>query len=290
MRGVQASITAQFLALIRALGDLLPEAPGFSDPVAAQMLSPAWRAMVERARARLPVSPYPFWARRGMAVFNQFRTVALDRAIAEALTIEQLVILGAGFDGRAYRLAGLRDTRVFEVDHPGTQAVKIGRAAGLTPQAREIRHVGMDFTTDDLAERLPAAGLDPTRPTFWLWEGVTMYLTACDVAKTMSRAASVSAAGSRMALTYFARSVHNSFERFSVAVWAMLIGEPLRCAFDGPELHSLAFSVGWSMLSDTGIEDWKAEFGPGVALSPHEVGIQWDERIWAGCVRAESGP
>ncbi len=68
-------------------------------------------------------SPYPFWQRQ-MGVFNQFRTVILDRAIASGPPAEQLVILGAGLDSRAWRLDGLKDTVVFEVDHPGSQAWK----------------------------------------------------------------------------------------------------------------------------------------------------------------------
>jgi methyltransferase (TIGR00027 family) len=217
-----------------------------------------------------------------MAVFNQFRTVVLDSAIVAARPVGQFVILGAGFDGRAYRLDSLGGAVVFEVDHPGTRDVKRRRASGLTPLARELRYVGMDFSRDDLVERLSAAGHDPARPTFWLLEGVTMYLDPADVALTMSRAASVSAPGSRIALTYFDRTWLNLVERFGVALWAVLIGEPLRSRFTAAELDALASSAGWRKLTDTGIQDWKREHAPSVVLNRREVGIQWDERIWVG--------
>ncbi len=160
MRRARASRTARFVALNRALGNLSPEVPGFSDPVAEHLLSPRWRDQVQRAAARRSGSPCPFWVRRGMAVFNQFRAVMLDRAIAESQPVEQLVILGAGLDGRAYRLDCLSNATVFEVDQLNTQTIKRQCARDLTPRAREIRYVEMDLERDDLVERLSAAGHD----------------------------------------------------------------------------------------------------------------------------------
>lgn len=78
------------------------------------------------------------------------------------------------------------------------------------------------------------------------------------------------------------------FNRFSLALWAMQIGEPLRSSSDGQELYSLAISAGGGQLSNTGIEGWKAKFGPEVVLNRSEVGIEWDERIRAGCLRSGS--
>src|SRR5580693_8168058 len=101
MRSGKQSRTAQFVALNRALGTLSPQVPGFSDPLAVEFLPEKWRKKVAAAKASLARNPgrsvYPAWA-RGMGVFNQFRTVIFDRAIAAALPIPQLVILGAGLD------------------------------------------------------------------------------------------------------------------------------------------------------------------------------------------------
>jgi len=118
MRSDRPSRTAQFVAYNRALGNLAPQVPGFSDPLAAEFMPEKWRAKVRHTQAKLSAhpakSPYPFWL-RGMGLFNQFRTVVLDRAIAAAGPIAQLVILGAGFDTRAWRLDAVEDTAVFEV-------------------------------------------------------------------------------------------------------------------------------------------------------------------------------
>lgn len=176
MREGTASRTAQFVALNRALGDLAPIVPGFSDALAHRMLAERWQARVRRAEAHLPRSPFPLWL-RGMGIFNQYRTVVFDRAVRDALPFGQLVILGAGLDTRAWRLPELSNTAVFEVDHPDTQAWKRSRVEGLVSKAAEVRYVPMDFNRDALATRLGQAGFQRSRTTLWLWEGVTMYLS-----------------------------------------------------------------------------------------------------------------
>ena len=105
------------------------------------------------------------------------------RALIEGLTTPSLIVhasldprfrsyFPAGFDGRAYQMSELRDTIVFEIDHPDTQRDKRERARRLLPVAREIRHVPVDFTMDSLEDKLAAAGHDPEKPTTWVWEGV----------------------------------------------------------------------------------------------------------------------
>jgi methyltransferase (TIGR00027 family) len=160
VRQGKRSRTAEFVALNRALGTLAPQAPGFSDPVVFEFLPIKWQERVEKARSSLVTgvhkSPYPFW-QRAMGVFNQFRTVILDRAIMSAPLPEQLVILGAGLDSRAWRLDCLKDTVVFEVDHPSSQAWKRGRSAAVPFKAKDVHFVAMDFERDRLAPLLENA-------------------------------------------------------------------------------------------------------------------------------------
>ena len=208
MRQGKPSRTAQFVALSRALGTLAPRVPGFSDPFAAQFLPEKWRKSVERRRAALAsgrrTSPYARW-QLPMGIFNQFRTVVLDRALAAALPVDQLVILGAGLDSRAWRLEALKDTVVFEVDFPASQAWKRDHAASIPYQAKDLRFVPIDFQRDQLAPLLREAGFDPTRRTFWLWEGVTMYLPPETVSANLGAFAALSAPGSRIAFSYLRR-------------------------------------------------------------------------------------
>lgn len=278
------SETAQYVACLRALGNLAPGVPGFGDAVSERLLPPGWSRRVAKARARLAGhpgrSPYSLLD-RGMGVFCQFRTLVLDRAIAAALPFAQLVILGAGLDSRAWRLPCLSGTRVFLVDHPATQALLREAGGRLPALAQDVRYVPMDFTRDDLAARLAEAGHDAGQATFWLWEGVVMYLSPAEVARTLGALAGLSAPDSRLALTYLSRTSSRRPDSFFLA----LMGEPCRSAYLPAELDDAAARAGWRTLSDTGIGDWKRELTPGLDLTAGHVGLQWNERIWTGLAR-----
>jgi methyltransferase (TIGR00027 family) len=285
MRRGQRSRTAEFVAYNRALGNLAPSVPGFSDPMAVEFLPERWQKKVDHARVLLDTgtrkSPYPFW-HRSMGIFNQFRTVMLDRAIAAGPAPEQLVILGAGLDSRAWRMDALKSTIVFEVDHPASQAWKREHASrlwsrGLAPKAREIRYIPMDFERDRLAPRLESADFDRLHSTFWLWEGVTMYLRPASVDASLGAFAELSAAGSRIALTYL-RKRNGHVPR---ALMLALFGEPLRSAFSPNEMAELARSHSWRAESDTTVDDWLRET-PELKLKRRQVGLQWLESIWMG--------
>ena len=94
------------------------------------------------------------------------RTAFFDRAVVSALGrgVRQVVIGGAGYDGRAMRYARPGVTW-FELDHPATQADKVARVARLGLERGHVRFIAADFTADPIAEPLLAAGLDPARPT-----------------------------------------------------------------------------------------------------------------------------
>jgi len=279
MRTGKPSRTAQFIAYNRALGNLQPRVPGFSDALAVEFLPEKWKRKTRRMEAALArdprKSPYPIWL-RGMMQFNQFRSVVLDRAIACAAPIAQLVILGAGFDTRAWRLDGLADAVVFEVDHPDTQAMKRERAAARPTKAREVRFVSTDFHRDGLAASLLAAGYDVGCPTFWLWEGVTVYLKPEAVAANLAALAALSAPGSSVALTY----MRKNGRRTPRSLFLALLGEPVRSAYAPAEIADLGKTYGWTCTSDSGIEDWLGDLAPGMRLTRRQTGLQWFERIW----------
>jgi len=281
LRPGKLSRTAQFVALNRALGSLSPQVPGFSDPLAAEFLPGKFQRNVQAARASLQTnpgkSPYPIWF-RGMGVFNQFRTVIFDRAITSALPLAQLVILGAGLDTRAWRLDGLEGTVVFEVDHPSTQAWKRERAAAIRYKAKDVRFIATDFQQNTLAPLLRNAGFDSSKSTFWLWEGVTMYLTEAAVSANLATFAALSAPGSHLALTYL-RKIDGRIPR---SLLLSLMGEPVRSAYSPHEMTGLAGTHGWQCTSDTTIEDWLPKMAPGLNLTKRQVGFQWLESIWIG--------
>lgn len=140
------------------------------------------------------------------------RTRYFDDVLAAALAdpVEQLVILGAGYDSRALRFADrLSRTTVFEVDHPATSLVKrmaIHRVGpdGLAPP---ITYVSVDFEVDTLVDRLTESGYVRGARTVFLWEGVTPYLDAAAVDRTLEFVRSCSAPGSVVVFDYILRSV-----------------------------------------------------------------------------------
>ncbi|MEV4705073.1 class I SAM-dependent methyltransferase [Actinoplanes sp. NPDC049316] len=196
----QASRTAVGVCQGRAAADGRIAPGRFADPAAMALLRPAERQAVEWVRDDDPPRSWPhrldFESVRAHAEMIVPRTVAIDDAVREAAHA-QVVILGAGLDGRAWRMPGLT---VFEVDHPASQQDKRARAADLP--GRAPTYVPVTLGHDPLRAALTAAGHRTDRPTTWIWEGVVPYLTAEQVAATVAEVATCSAAGSRLVVNY----------------------------------------------------------------------------------------
>jgi len=173
------------------------------------------------------------------------RTVAIDEAV-RAAGAPQVVILGAGLDGRAWRMPELRDVTVFEVDHPDSQREKQARAAALERMAREVRFVPVDFTRDRLDDALAAAGHDPARPTTWIWEGVVMYLELSDIEATLAVVRRRSAPGSRLVVMYAAPSPL----ALLIGLLVRRLGEPLRSLFTAEQMRALLARHGFAVARD----------------------------------------
>lgn len=111
-----------------------------------------------------------------------------------------MAILGAGLDGRAWRMPELAGAAVFEVDQPASQQDKRDRAAGLP--GRPPTFVPVDFRHDRLGEALAAAGHRADQATTWIWEGVVPYLTEPEVAATVTALAACAAPNSRLIVNF----------------------------------------------------------------------------------------
>jgi methyltransferase (TIGR00027 family) len=128
-----------------------------------------------------------------------FFDAAVDRYLAD---IGQFVILGAGFDTRAYRLPKEVRVQSFEVDAPETQAIKreMLKKAGI--DAAGVRFVTADFEKEDWLSKLVEADFNPSKPALFLWEGVLMYLDRKAVELTLRKIAGT-AKGSVVTFDYF---------------------------------------------------------------------------------------
>ena len=143
----------------------------------------------------------------GLAWMMLLRTRFIDDALVRAVQngATQIVILGAGFDTRAHRFRDLlKNCTVIEVDAAATQEHKKRRIELVVNDVPpNLIYLTIDFTNDDLGAALRAAGLRPTEKTFYIWEGVIMYLPEEGIRQTLQTIASISAPGSSVVLDYF---------------------------------------------------------------------------------------
>jgi methyltransferase (TIGR00027 family) len=154
----------------------------FSDPLAATLLGEHAEELLAYHRLH-GTHPVLAGARVEATCRSRFTEARLGRGNSG---IDQYVILGAGLDSFAYRTAARR-FRVFEVDHPATQVVKReGLARAGIAEPASVTFVPADFEADPLSERLVQSGLDPFRPVFVSWLGVTMYLTREAILTTLT--------------------------------------------------------------------------------------------------------
>lgn len=178
----EASQTAMLTAGYRARASARPD-PICRDPWAAALAGPRGAELAHAHDAAMPHGE--LW----LAV----RTAWIDQRVRRLTGPErpQVVMLGAGLDTRAARLAR-PGVRFFEVDHPATQAHKraaVGALPGYPVDA--ATWVPCDFERDDFTERLVAAGFDAAQPALVVWEGVTMYLSVAAIRATLERVASL---------------------------------------------------------------------------------------------------
>jgi methyltransferase (TIGR00027 family) len=177
---------------------------------------------------------YPYQGQAPMRHQATARTSYYDAALQRHLAgIDQLVILGAGFDTRPFRVSPQGRVRCFEIDLPRTQAHKLAMLEKAGLSARLATYVSADFETEDWMNKIVAAGFDPGRRALFLWEGVTMYLDRDSVGATLRRIAGT-APGSVVAFDYFARETiasRSPYMRFARAA-ARFVGEPLTFGID----------------------------------------------------------
>ncbi len=273
MKTGQASRTAEYMAFFRALESAqVPRKRLFVDSFATQFLRPGLRRAVYFSRVPvLGALILRYVDRRlpGARTSGVARTCLIDDALCQALRegIGQVLILGAGFDCRAYRLPNMGSAAVFEVDRPATFSVKrahLRRVLANLPQ--NVRFVEMDFDRQSLEEALTRAGFDQLRPAVFLWEGVTNYLTADAVSAVLGFVAGC-AAGSRLIFTYIDRRALDGSGLFAGAADLMRevarLGEPWTFGLDPEELPNYLRARGLQLRRDAGAREYRRQyFGP----------------------------
>lgn len=263
VRAERPSRTAHFVALGRAMAHAgLSHIPDFEDPTARIFLNRKGTRSLSQTTddARAGKRGIRMEMARAMADMIGLRTVAIDTAVRQAIAggATQLVILGAGYDGRAWRLSELAGIRVFELDHPATQGDKRARLAALPPALGDVRFVEIDFERQSLGDVLGRAGHDRASPTCWIWEGVVMYLTRDAMRATLAGIAGRSAPGSTLIVNY-----HTAHRRLLTRLLFRLIGEPQISAWTPAEMAADLKSAGFVVHEDSGMADWNDRYAQG---------------------------
>ena len=263
MKKGKPSATAEGNAALRAAEWLRPEDERVCyDQFARRFLGLRFGVIV---RSRLLTRIALWYAERiipGAANSLVARTRYIDYYLKQCIAdgIEQLVILGAGYDSRAYRFDELRPrVRVFEVDHPDTQRAKIQkvkRIFGSLPS--HVVYVGLDLDEKKLREGLLEAGYRKDKKTLFIWEGVTVYLTPEAVDETLAFVAENSGKGSSIIFDYaFQFALDATSDSEEAKKWRKAYerrGEPPKFALKEDEVEEFLSKRGFYQVKSVSME------------------------------------
>jgi methyltransferase (TIGR00027 family) len=262
MKPSQRSRTAEGSALMRAAHLALDRSPWiFEDVFARRLLGPFPRLLLTAPsllRMAERIEPLLAAARTQAVVRSRFAEDRLRDAIARG--VRQYVLLSAGLDSFSLRgPVSAPSLRVFEVDHPASQAWKRTKLDPLTTKPTSTTFVPLDFESGALAEALLEKGFLSEEPAFFSWLGSTYYLSH-DVARgTLAVLTSLAAPGSELVFDYLLAdwALEPSEVRLLRRAKAFSggLGEPLRGAFDPEALHETLSSLGWRVLEDLSAQD-----------------------------------
>jgi len=209
---------------------------------------------------------------------------ALERAARAGIT--QVVVLGAGFDSRAYRFRESHPgIRFFEVDLPDTIEAKKKRLAGIFGAVPEhVRYAPIDFNAQRLEDVLPPLGYDRAQRTFFILEGVVMFVNEAGTSATLAFIRKHSAPGSRAVYDYVLRQViDKKFDRYPAAAetayWMWRRGEPYVSGWTPRQAAAFAKKHGLQVVEDVGDKELVRRHLTGSDGKPDGRMINWTRLI-----------
>lgn len=267
------------------------------DPISLRLLPAGWRWLIRLLQSTRVADAILSRRERdlpGIIGSLLCRTRYMDDVLRGSLHdgARQVVILGAGFDTRPYRVGDLAGAQVFEVDHPGVQAAKrqaVERASIAVPP--NVALVGLDFEHDDLAGVLAAAGFQAGIRTLFIWEGVTQYISRQAIEDTLAWIGGVGGPGSRLVFSYIREDVieggaATAAER-QVMARAERGGAPWRTGLDPAEVPGILDRHGLDVIEEVGGEEYRSRY-----LEPagRDLATLRAERVVLAEVRARELP
>lgn len=272
MKADKASRTAQYMALFRALETTRPEKNQlFKDPYAISFLN-SKHQLVTKLSGFSPVrtiieniihTKIPGAYSSGLA-----RTRYIDDLLEQSVRngIQQVIILGAGFDTRALRLPFLSAIPVIEIDHPNTARLKLEvLQKKLTALPRNVQYIQTDFNTESLETLAIKHSINFTLPTCIIWEGVSNYLDAQAIYNTVAFAARF-IASSTIIFTYVNKQVLDNPGAFYGATKLLndlvAIQEKWTFGFHPGELAQYLQPFGLQLQEDKGASEYRNQYLP----------------------------
>ncbi len=268
MRAGRPSRTAEQNAAFRAAESARP--PGvrlLNDPYAAQLLPTglrilAWLSSVPIVGSGLNWFIDTRWPGARSSIIARTRLIDEWLCMAVRAGAKQVVLLGAGFDSRPWRLSALADACVFEVDHPATSAEKRRRLAGLGADFARVRFVPVDFDRQMPADGLVQAGFDPSQRAIVIWDGVTNYLQP-EAVDAITRWVGGLAEGGQFIFTYIHSAVLDGSMSFDGAAAALRAvrksGEPWTFGMHPDTVAHYLESRGLHLLADLGADEYRCK-------------------------------
>jgi methyltransferase (TIGR00027 family) len=260
--------TALRLAYYRAIEAYQPEREQlFEDGISRELMPNSWKVSLLPG-VRHAIVTFTEQFAPGIMGSIYCRTRYIDDVLRNALRqgVDQVVILGAGFDARAYRICKMKQTHVFEVDLPEVQRLKqtfVARKFGQLPA--HVTFVPIDFEHQDPDEVMATAGFRTGLKTFFIWEGVTQYLRADAVDRTFRYIARAAAAGSKLVFTYVQqefidRTAHSTPEQMLASAASQDEIPPWIFGFDPCRLAEYLNHRGLDLVGEVGASDFQARY------------------------------
>lgn len=206
-------------------------------------------------------------------IFNSLiaRVRYFDDIVRESIEkgLEQLVILGAGYDTRAYRIEGLKTIKVFEVDHPDTQSTKLEMLKKIFDSLPDhVVFVSLDFETETLGQRLFNSGFDKSKKTLFIMEGLVMYLPPESVDEILVFIVKNSGKGSKIIFDYYPECIVDGTCELELGMnirkFMAQQGEPLKFGIKEGTVETFLMERGFSRVQNVTAEEYKKMYFHGI--------------------------
>jgi methyltransferase (TIGR00027 family) len=272
MKPSDPSRTALIIARQRAAHQVLDQGSILYDPFAMKILCEDEQDVLQFANQH----PLASIGR----LFTAARSRIAEDAMATAVEsgFRQVVILGAGLDTFALRNPHVaRQIRIYEVDHPATQAWKRESLAGVKVAVPPwLIFVPVEFEREDVGEKLVAAGFEQDSPALFTWLGVVPYLTLDAIGRTLDYVASIQ--NSEVVFDYmepppaFSEEMRELVTKRTEQLEKM--NERWVSRFEPDGIRETLRSHGFSAIEDISFEQIKSRFGRAVqGLAPGHAGL-----------------